>query len=194
MAEELKEQSVQEENKVAEETNEEEQQEQSQEQEEEMIPRSQFEKELKARLAREKKAREKAVEEAEKLAKMNAEQKKEYEYEKMQEELEEYKKRDQYYKLSKEASKMLAEHDITADEEVLSLVVKDDAEETQASVNAFVNLFNAKVEEGVKKALSGNSPKVNATQGKALTKEDIMGIKDAEQRIKAIQENPNLFK
>ena len=149
---------------------------------------------VKARVAREKKAAEKAVEEAAKLAKMNEEEKREFEYEKLQEELAELKRKDAYYGLSREATKMLAEHDIQADDEVLQLVVKDDAEGTQVAVNAFVELVSAKVEQGVQKALSGRTPKANVNANQAVTKESIMGIKDATERIKAIQANPQLFK
>src|SRR5699024_6946595 len=116
---------------------------------------------IKARVAREKKAAEKAVEEAAKLAKMNEEEKREFEYQKLQEELAELKRKDAYYGLSREASKMLAEHDIQANDDLLKFVVDDSAEETQSKVNTFVELFNAKVEEGVQKALSGRTPKAH---------------------------------
>ena len=149
---------------------------------------------VKARVAREKKAAEKAVEEAAKLAKMNEEEKREFEYQKLQEELAELKRKDAYYGLSREASKMLAEHDIQANDDLLQFVVKDDAEGTQTAVNAFVELFNAKVEQGVQKALSGRTPKANVNANQAVTKESIMGIKDTTERIKAIQANPQLFK
>ena len=149
---------------------------------------------VKARVAREKKAAEKAVEEAAKLAKMNEEEKREFEYQKLQEELAELKRKDAYYGLSREASKMLAEHDIQANDDLLKFVVDDSAEETQSKVNAFVELFNAKVEQGVQKALSGRTPKANVNANQAVTKESIMGIKDATERIKAIQANPQLFK
>ena len=162
--------------------------------EEEMIPKSQLEEIVKARVAREKKAAEKAVEEAAKLAKMNEEEKREFEYQKLQEELAELKRKDAYYGLSREASKMLAEHDIQANDDLLKFVVDDSAEETQSKVNAFVELFNAKVEQGVQKALSGRTPKANVNANQAVTKESIMGIKDATERIKAIQANPQLFK
>ncbi|WP_147536092.1 DUF4355 domain-containing protein [Bacillus marasmi] len=120
---------------------------------------------IKQRLAREKKAAEKAIKEAEKLAKMNEDQKKQYELEKLQGELEEYKKKEAFYGLSKEATKMLSEKGITANDDVLAFVVKETAEDTQDAVKAFVDLINAKVEEGVKKALSGKSPKVNPNPG-----------------------------
>src|SRR5699024_8202547 len=89
---------------------------------------------IKARVAREKKATEKAVEEASRLAKMNEDEKREFEYEKLQEELAELKRKDAYYGLSREASKMLAEHDIQANDDLLQFVVKDDAEGTQTAV------------------------------------------------------------
>lgn len=148
---------------------------------------------IKDRVAREKKAAEKAVDEAKKLAKMNEDQKKEYELEKLKNELEEYKKKDTYNSLSKEASRMLSEHDIVASDELLSFVVKDTAEDTQASVESFAGLVKKKVEEGVKKALAGKPPKVNNNNGKPLTKADIMAEKDAIKRQKLINENIHLF-
>ena len=165
----------------------------TQETTEEMIPKSQMEKIIKDRVAREKKATEKAVEEAKKLAKMNEEDKKQYEFEQLQNELADLKKKDAFYGLSKEASKMLSEHDIQADDDLLAFVVKDSAEDTQTAVNSFVNLIGKKVAEGVKQALAGKSPKVNTSPGQTLTKKDILAEKDATKRIRLIQENPNLF-
>jgi len=168
-------------------------QETTEQQPEKTYTQEELEEIVKARVAREKKAAEKAVEEASKLAKMNEEEKREFEYQKLQEELAELKRKDAYYGLSREASKMLAEHDIQADDDLLQFVVKDDAEGTQTAVNAFVELFNAKVEQGVQKALSGRTPRANVNANQAVTKESIMGIKDSAQRIKAIQENQHLF-
>ncbi|MBA5746688.1 putative RND superfamily exporter protein [Aerococcus sp. 150760007-1] len=145
------------------------------------------------KLAKAKKDKEAAVEEATKLAKMNEDQKAEYDREQLEKELAELRRKDAFYNLSKEASKMLAEHDITADDELLQVVVKDDAEGTKQAVESFVNLFNAKVKEGVKQALAGNSPKYPNT-GKQLTKQQIMDEKDATKRVKLIQQNPQLFK
>ena len=145
------------------------------------------------KLAKAKKDKEAAVEEATKLAKMNEDQKAEYDREQLEKELTELRRKDAFYNLSKEASKMLSEHDITADDELLNVVVKDDAEGTKQAVESFVNLFNAKVKAGVKQALAGNSPKYPNT-GKQLTKQQIMDEKDATKRVKLIQQNPQLFK
>lgn len=169
-------------------------QETTEQQPEKKYTQDELEQIIKDRVAREKKATEKAVEEASRLAKMNEDEKREFEYEKLQEELAELKRKDAYYGLSREASKMLAEHDIQADDDLLKFVVDDSAEETQSKVNSFVELINAKVEEGVQKALSGRTPKANVNANQAVTKKSIMGIKDATERIKAIQANPQLFK
>ena len=177
---------VEEENTEVEANNEEEKQ------TEKTYTESELKKIIQDRVAREKKATEKAVAEAEKLAKMNAEEKREHERQKLEEELAEYKQKDQFYKLSREASKMLADEDIKADDELLETLVKDDAEGTQQAVQSFVKLLNAKVEEGVKKALSGNSPRVNAGNN-IVSKKQIMEIKDPVERQKAIRENINLF-
>lgn len=165
----------------------------SNEQQEEMIPKSQMEKIIKDRVAREKKATEKAVEEAKRLAKMNEDEKKEYEFEQLQKELADLKKKDAYYGLSKEASKMLSEHNINANDDLLAFVVKEDAEATKQAVDSFVTMFNEQVQEGVKQALAGKSPKVNINPGKAITKQQILEIKDDFERKQKIAENPHLF-
>ena len=146
------------------------------EQQEEMIPKSQMEKIIKDRVAREKKATEKAVEEAKRLAKMNEDEKQQYELEQLQKELEEYKRKDTHYSMSKEAAKMLTEKAIPADDEVFEVVVKDTAEDTKDKVEWFSGLINRLVEEGVKKALSGSAPKVHTNQGKTITKEEFLAL------------------
>ncbi len=132
------------------------------------------------------------VEEAKRLAKMNEEERKQHEFEQLKKELENLKTKEARYGLAREASKMLSEHSITADDETLQFVVKDTAEETQEAVKRFAELINQKVEQGVKEALSGKTPKVGSAKG--MTKEKILAIKDNKTRIKAIQENPHFFK
>src|SRR5690625_4225222 len=167
-------------------------QETTEQQPEKKYTQEELEEIIKARVAREKKAAEKAVEEAAKLAKMNEEEKREFEYQKLQEELAELKRKDAYYGLSREASKMLAENDIQANDDLLQFVVKDDAEGTQTAVNAFVELFNAKVEEGVKKALSGRAPRANVNANQVVTKEDFNKMGYSE-RVALKQKDENLY-
>ena len=167
-------------------------QETTEQQPEKKYTQEELEEIIKARVAREKKATEKAVEEASKLAKMNEEEKREFEYQKLQEELAELKRKDAYYGLSREASKMLAEHDIQANDDLLKFVVDDSAEETQSKVNAFVELVNAKVDEGVQKALSGRTPKAHVNANQVVTQEqfDKMGYSE---RVALKQKDENLY-
>lgn len=145
---------------------------------------------------REKRAlkdKDEAIEEAKKLAKMNADQKKEYEHEKTQKENEALKARINRYELGQEATKILAESNITATDEILDFVVREDAETTSAAVKAFSDLVDKVSDERMKDKLKGKSPKKQTQQNGATTRESIMAIKDGAERIKAIQENPHLF-
>ena len=144
------------------------------------------------KFAKWQKEKDEAIEEAKKLEKMNKEQRDEHERQKLEEELAEYKRKDQFYSLSKEASKMLSEHDIHADDELLSFVVKDDAESTQEAVNTFVTMFNEKVEEGVKQALSGKSPKVHAKNEKVISAEEFKNMTYPE-KVKLKTDNPEMY-
>lgn len=119
----------------------------------------QVDKMIKDRISRAEKDKEKAIKEAEKLAKMSADQKKEYEFEKLQKENEELKKAQNRYELGKEATRILSESNIVATDEVLDFVVREDAETTNASVKAFSELVDKVVEEKVKEKLKGTSPK-----------------------------------
>ena len=153
-----------------------------------------LEKIVKDRVAREKKATEEAVEEAKKLAKMNEDEKAKYELEKLQSELAEYKKKDAFYGLSKEASKMLSEHNIHADDELLAFVVKDDAEATKLAVDSFVALVNSKVTDGVKQALSGTPPKSNASSNSGVKNPFSKEHFNLTEQGKLLNENPELYK
>lgn len=160
---------------------------------EETFTKAEMEEIIAKRVSREKKAAEKAVQEAEKLAKMNQEEKERYEYEKLKQELDEYKRKDTFYSLSKEASNMLSEHGVQANDELLQFVVKEDAEGTQQAVNSFIGLFNKAVEAQVKEKLSGKAPRVNTGTGTGWTKEKIMQVTDTAKRQKLIADNLELF-
>lgn len=101
------------------------------------------------------------VEEAKRLAKMNEDEQQKHQLKKLQEELEALKKKEAQYGLAKEASKMMAEKGIVADDALLQVLVTEEAETTHDAVKNFLSLFEAKVQEGVKVALSGTPPKAN---------------------------------
>lgn len=124
---------------------------------------------VKQRLAREKAATEKAIAEAEKLAKMDAAEKAAYEEERRTKEHEEVLKKlaeleqqNNYNAMSKQAATMLSEENIAVNDAILSMVVvAEDAEQTQANIKAFSKLVKDGITAGVKDALKGETMKAS---------------------------------
>lgn len=164
------------------------------EEKERSYTQEEVEKMISDRVAREKRNAEKAIQESEKLAKMSADQKREYEFEKLKKENEELKAAQTRNELGKEATKILADSGIIANDEILSFVVREDAEKTNQSVEAFTNVVNSLVDNLVKEKLKGNAPKRQQGGIGALTKEEILKEKDATKRQQLIKENNHLFR
>lgn len=110
------------------------------------------------RFARWQKEQQKAVDEAKKLAEMNAQQKAEYERDQLQKELDALKKKDALAEMSKAARKMLSESNINVPDDLLSMLVTTDAESTKVAVDSFAKLFKEAVENSVKERLRGEIP------------------------------------
>lgn len=144
------------------------------------------------RLAKWEKQQAAKVEEAAKLAEMNAQQKAEYERDKVQKELDEYKRRDTVNAMVAESRRQLSEQGITVSDDILARLVGETAEETKASVDAFSTAFTAAVEDAVKKQLAGKAPAAGVAT-KTMTKEEILAIKDPIARQAAIRDNIGLF-
>ncbi len=146
----------------------------------------------KAKRAAEKEYKAK-MDEAEKLRKMNAEQKAEYEAKKQADYIAELEAKINRSGLEKEASKMLSEAGIVTSDEILSFVVKDNAEETQEAVTNFTSLVNDLADKKVSEMLKGKTPKkVEQSTAGAITKEqfDRMGYKS---RNELQQSDPELY-
>lgn len=143
------------------------------------------------RLAKEKAKNEKAQEEAKKLAKMNAEQKNQYMMEQLQKELEEYKNKEAKNDMIKEANSMLKDNDINLPDEVVAMLIGDNAEDTKVCVDSFSKAFKTAVERAVNEKLKGKTPKQKSVAG--LTREDILSVKDRQERQRLIKENEELF-
>lgn len=144
------------------------------------------------RLAKWEKQQAAKVEEAAKLAEMNAQQKAEYERDKVQKELDEYKRRDTVNAMVAESRRQLSEQGIAVSDDILTRLVGETAEETKASVDAFSTAFTAAVEDAVKKQLAGKAPAAGVAT-KTMTKEEILAIKDPIARQAAIRDNIGLF-
>ena len=134
----------------------------------------------------------KEIDEAKKLANMNAQQKAEHERDLLQKELDDYKRRDSLAEMTKTARKMLSDEGISVGDDLLSVMVSTDAEQTKSAIDSFSKMFKSAVEAAVNERIKGSTPK-KSTGGGSMTKEQIMAIKDQELRQQKILENRHLF-
>lgn len=146
-----------------------------------------------ARFARWEKDHQKKVDEAKKLAEMNATEKAEYEAKKLRDELEELKAKNIIAEMSKEARKMFEEEKINISDDVLSMLVATDSEKTKVAVESFIKMFKDAVQLSVKETLKGSAPK-KGSGDHTLTRGKIMKVENRQERQRLIQENMELFK
>lgn len=134
----------------------------------------------------------KAKDEAEKLAGMNAEQKEKYENEQLKKQVQDLLRKDALGKMATVARGMLGEKNISVNDDLIEMLISDDAEKTKSSVDSFITAFQSAVEKAVKDALKGNPPK-KTSEPASITKEQIMKVKDPLERQKLIKEHMDLF-
>ena len=139
------------------------------------------------------KKQQKAVDEAKKLAEMNAQEKAEYERDKLQKELDSLKKQASLSEMTKTARKMLSDEGINISDDLLSMMVNESAEDTKKAIDGFSKAFSAAVESAVKDRLKGEPPKRGSGSTSAMTKEQILAIKDTDLRQRKMLENRHLF-
>lgn len=147
---------------------------------------------LNKKFAKWQEQKQKDIDEAKKLAEMGAAQKAEYERDKLKEELDGYKKKNAMSEMTKTARKMLTDNGITISDDLISVIIADDADNTKAAIDAFSTAFNAAVEDAVKERLKGNTPQ-KGSKSKTMTKDQIMEIKDPVERQRLINENRDVF-
>ncbi|MGY0267279.1 DUF4355 domain-containing protein [Limosilactobacillus fermentum] len=138
-------------------------------------------------------AREKAKqEEADKLKKMNADEKKDYELEKVKSEADQAKAELAKYRMRDEARNLLAEAGVQITDSDIDLVVTAEAESTKANVKALTDLIKRVQDSTRKDLLKGNTPRNSGST--SMSKEQIMAVKDPAKRQKLIAENIDLFR
>lgn len=133
------------------------------------------------------------IDEAKKLAEMNEAQKAKYEKDKLQKQLDELTKKSTLADMTKVARGIFSEEGVSVTDELLSVLVSTDTDETNTAVTSFAKLFKEAVEKGVKEALKGNPPKSGSKKSGTMTKEQIMNIKDPVERQKMMIENREMF-
>lgn len=115
---------------------------------------------VKRKIAEMEKKKQKEVDEAKRLAEMDATQKAEYRADQLQKELEEYKRKDTLAEMTKTARKMLAEQNINISDDLLALMVTTEADKTKSAVDGFAKLFKEAVDNAVKERARGTTPQL----------------------------------
>ena len=151
---------------------------------------------LGAKFAKWQKQQERKVSEAEKLAKMTEEEKAKKEMDDLRKEIADLKKSKALAEISKTARGILKDEGISVSDDLVSMLVSDDADATGAAVKAFATAFKAAVQDAVKAALKGHEPKGGAggAGSDGWTKEKILAEKDTDKRQKLIREHLDLFR
>lgn len=137
------------------------------------------------------KKQEKKVSEAERLSKMTAEEKANERIKQLEERLAAADREKAVAAMTKQARAVLADKNITVNDELLANLVADDAEATKANCENFISLFTAAVEKAVKEKVKGDSPKAGTSTG--LTKEQILAIPNRAERQRMMKEHKELF-
>ena len=133
-----------------------------------------LQKEGDRRVSQAMKKQEGKLKEAQKLAKMSAEEKYVYELEQREKAIEEKERQLSLAENKAEAAKILAEKGISA--ELVSFVVTDDAETMNANIKLLEREFKKSVKAEVEKRLSGTTPKKNLAEPEAMTKKDLLSM------------------
>ncbi len=134
----------------------------------------------------------KELDEAKRLTEMNAQERAEHENKKLQEQVQELLRKETISEMTKSARAMLSEKNINIGDDLLGVLVSEDADRTKKSVENFISLFEAAVNRAVKDALKGEPPKAGGSS--SLTRDQIMKVKDRAERQRLINENMHLFK
>lgn len=138
-------------------------------------------------------AERKKQDEAARLSRMTAEEKAAEETRQLREELNSLKAANARAGMMREARSLLKDKGIVVGDELLGQLIAEDADTTKESIESFVELFNSAVEAKVKEALKGNTPRATDKQS-AITKEQIMAVKNTLERQKLIREHQELFR
>lgn len=135
------------------------------------------------------KEQEEKISEAERLAKMSADERAKAEADKEKQALIEENEKYKRANLELQAKNNLKDQGL--DESFSSFLLGVDADTTNENIKVFKEAFDKAVENEVNERLKGSTPKVGST--KTITKDEIMAIEDKKERLKAITDHPELF-
>lgn len=132
--------------------------------------------------------------EANKLKKMNEDQRHKYDMDKKDQEIAELKAKLNRSDMEHVATDLLSKKGISADSETLNFVVAEDAETTQANIDRFVDLINKKAQTNRRKDFDVPEPKSgNNNSSNSVSKERFRDMTYHE-KLKLKMEQPTVYK
>lgn len=131
------------------------------------------------------------VREAEKLAKMNDDDRKEYEYQQRLAALEAKEKEFALLENKNEASKILADKGLSL--ALVDFIVAEDAETMNANIKILEQAFKASVKAEVEKRMGGSTPKKAVTVNKTMTQEEFAKMSYTDM-LALKQQDPELYR
>lgn len=132
-----------------------------------------------------------AVREAQKLAKMNDEDRREYEYQQRVAALEAKEKEFALLENKNEASKILAEKGLSL--ALVDFIVAEDADTMAANIKTLETAFKASVKAEVEKRMGGATPKKAIPTNKTITQEEFANMSYGDM-LALKQQDPELYR
>lgn len=144
-----------------------------------------------AALKKQERKNQDAVREAQKLAKMNDEDRREYEYQQRMAALEAKEKEFALLENKNEASKILAEKGLSL--ALVDFIVAEDADTMAANIKTLETAFKASVKAEVEKRIGGATPKKAIPTNKTITQEDFANMSYTDM-LALKQQDPELYR
>lgn len=91
------------------------------------------------------------------------------------------------------ANTVLKESDINLDKDMLAMIVSNDEETTDNNIRALITYTSQVRDDAKHEFLKGATPRTSGKPNHAMSKADILKIKDPIKRQKAIKDNLDLF-
>lgn len=144
------------------------------------------------RLKREKAKSKQHEDEAAKLARMSESEKQKKALKDLQDRLDAFEAKEARGKMAREARRMLQDENIVVDDIIIDALVKEDAENTDTAVKAFIKSYKAAIKKEAKETFKKPAPKTGGAG--TITRADILKITDRSERQKMIKAHPELFR
>lgn len=130
--------------------------------------------------------------EANKLKKMNEDQRRKYDMDKKDQEIAELKAKLNRSDMEHVATDLLSKKGISADSEILNFVVAEDAETTQANIDRFVDLINKKAQANRRKDFDVPEPE-SGKSGEKVVDAKAFNKMGYHERLELKQKQPNVY-